>query len=258
MSEQILRSARDGAVALLEINRPKAKNSLNDELLAAMAAELAALRSDASVLAVVISGADGVFCAGADITAFDEIRAQPLLSGESGGTFWSVLATFPKPVIAAVETFALGGGCELALACDIVIAGESARFGVPEAKIGAIPGAGGTQRLIRAIGKSKAMVMLLTGDFMNADQAYNAGMIAEVVADGEALSRAVGMAQRIAKNSPLAVALAKDAALHSFETSLTQGLEHEKRNFFVAVHSADSHEGQAAFLDKRAPQFTGK
>lgn len=253
-----LRSTRDGAVALLEINRPESKNSLNDELLAEMAAELAALRSDASILAVVVAGAGGLFCAGADITAFDKIRAKPLLSGESGGSFWSVLATFPKPVIAAVETFALGGGCELALACDIVIAGESAKFGVPEAKIGAIPGAGGTQRLIRAIGKSKAMAMLLTGDFMKAEQACNAGMIAEVVADGEAVSQAVAMAHRIAKNSPLAVALAKDAALHSFETTLAQGLEHEQRNFYVVVHSDDSHEGQAAFLDKRAAQFTGK
>ncbi|MGH3957574.1 enoyl-CoA hydratase/isomerase family protein [Mycobacterium sp.] len=258
MNQQILRSTRDGAVAVLEMNRPKSKNSLNNELLAAMAAELAALRSDETVLAVVIAGADRMFCAGADITAFDAIRARPLVTGDFGGEFWSTLAAFPKPIIAAVETFALGGGCELALACDIVVAGESAQFGVPEVKIGAIPGAGGTQRIIRAIGKSKAMAMLLTGDPMKAEQACSAGLIAEVVADGQAVSRALAMAHRIVKNSPLAVALAKDAAVHALETSLTQGLEHEKRNFYVAVHSADSHEGQAAFLAKRAPQFTGK
>ncbi|MDI9916561.1 enoyl-CoA hydratase-related protein [Rhodococcus sp. IEGM 1379] len=257
-TDQILNSTRDGAVALLEINRPKAKNSLNNELMDAMAAEFTALRSDESVLAVVVSGAEGVFCAGADITAFDEIRSQPLVGGGTGEDFWSVLAVFPKPVIAAVEKFALGGGCELALACDIVIAGEGARFGVPEVKIGAIPGAGGTQRLIKAVGKSKAMAMLLTGDFMKAEQACTAGIVADVVADGEALAHATAMGQRIAQNSPLAVALVKDAALASFETSLTQGLEHEKRNFYVAVHSADSLEGQAAFLGKRAPQFTGK
>ncbi|AFM20251.1 enoyl-CoA hydratase/carnithine racemase (plasmid) [Mycolicibacterium chubuense NBB4] len=258
MTEQILQSTRDGAVALLEINRPKAKNSLNDELLAAMAAELATLRRDDTVLAVVIAGVDGMFCAGADITALDEIRARALVTGDSAESFWSVLSEFPKPVIAAVEGFALGGGCELAAACDIVIAGESARLGVPEVRIGAIPGAGGTQRIIQAVGKAKAMTMLLTGDPLTADQACEAGLVAEVIADGEAVARAVAMAQRIAENSPLAVTLAKDAALHALETSLTQGLEHEKRNFYVAVHSADSREGQAAFLAKRAPRFTGK
>ncbi|HEU0190704.1 MAG TPA: enoyl-CoA hydratase-related protein, partial [Mycobacterium sp.] len=189
--------------------------------------------------------------------AFDEIRARPLMTGDTGD-FWSTLAAFPKPVIAAVETFALGGGCELAVACDIVIAGASAQFGVPEVKIGVIPGAGGTQRLIRSIGKAKAMAMLLTGDFISAEQACAAGLVSEVVADGEAVSCALEMAGRIAKNSPLAVALAKDAAVHAFETALAQGLEHEKRNFYVAVHSADSHEGQAAFLAKRAPKFTGE
>jgi enoyl-CoA hydratase len=246
-------------VALLELNRPKAKNSLTEELLDALATELAAFRSDDSVRVVVIAGADGLFCAGADITAFDKIRAQPLLSDRTapGDTFWSDLGTFPKPVIAAVETFALGGGCELALACDIVIAGHSAKFGVPEVKIGAIPGAGGTQRLIHAVGKSKTMAMLLTGDFISAEQACSAGIVAEVVPDGETVPHAMAMAQRIARNSPLAVTLAKDAALRSFETSLSQGLEHERRNFYVVVHSDDSHEGQAAFLDKRKPQFTG-
>lgn len=258
MTEQILRSTRDGAVALLEINRPRAKNSLNQALLTAMAAELATLRCEDAVLALVIAGADGMFCAGADITALEEIRARALVTGDSAESFWSVLSEFPKPVIAAVEGFALGGGCELAAACDIVIAGTSAWFGVPEVRIGAIPGAGGTQRIIRAVGKAKAKVMLLTGDPVTADRACDAGLVAEVVADGEAVARAVAIAQRIAENSPLAVALAKDAALHALETSLTQGLEHEKRNFYVALHSADSHEGQAAFLAKRAPRFTGK
>jgi len=146
----------------------------------------------------------------------------------------------------------------LALACDIVIAGESAKFGVPEVKLGVIPGGGGTQRLIQAVGKSKAMALLLTGDFLSAQRACAAGIVADTVPDGTALEAAVAMAQRIAANSPLAVALAKDAALQALETSLAQGLEHEKRNFHVAIHSADSREGQAAFLAKRAPEFTGK
>jgi len=259
-ADNILRSTRDGAVALLELNRPKAKNALNEELLTALNTELDAIRTDDEVRAVVLAGTEGVFCAGADISAFDKIRADPLLGERAalGGNIWADLGTFPKPVIAAVETFALGGGCELALACDIVISGQSAKFGVPEVKLGVIPGGGGTQRLIQAVGKSKALAMLLTGDFISAEQACSEGIVAEVVADGEAVAQAMAMAQRIAKNSPIAVALAKDAALRSLETSLSQGLEHEKRNFHVAVHSADSHEGQAAFLEKRAPQFTGR
>lgn len=258
MSETILNSTRNEGVALLEINRPKAMNSLNNELLAAMADELKAFRCDDTVRAVVIAGAGGVFCAGADITAIDEIRDRPLVGDVDTETFWTVLAAFPKPVIAAVERFALGGGCELALACDIVVAGRGAKFGVPEVKIGAIPGAGGTQRLIRTVGKSKAMAMLLTGDLLGAEQAEAAGIVASVVDDGEALPQALAMGHRIERNSPLAVALAKDAALASLETPLAQGLEHEKRNFYVAVHSADSREGQAAFLDKRSPEFTGR
>lgn len=260
MTTEVLQASRDGAVAVLELRRPAAKNSLNEELLTALNAELTTLRNDDSVRAVVLAGADGVFCAGADITAFDKLRAQPLLGDRPalGGTIWADLGAYSKPVIAAVEGLALGGGCELALACDIVIAGESAKFGLPEVKLGVIPGGGGTQRLVRAVGKSKAMAMLLTGDFISAQRASDAGIVADVVADGDALAHALAMARRIAGNSPLAVALAKDAALRAFETSLSQGLEHEKRNFDVAIRSADSHEGQAAFLDKRAPEFTGK
>lgn len=258
MSE--LLTSRGGAIVTLTINRPRAKNSLNRAVLAALNAQLADLRKDESVRAVILTGAEGMFCAGADITAFDEIRADPLLGERAalGGTIWSDLSGFIKPVIAAVEGLALGGGLELALACDTVVAGESARFGVPEVKLGAIPGGGGTQRLIRAVGKAKAMAMLLTGDFIDARTACADGIVAAVVADGEALQVARAMAARIAVNSPLAVALAKDAALGSFEMPLAQGLEREKRNFHVAIHSADSREGQDAFLTKRKPQFTGK
>lgn len=260
MNTTVLQTTRQGAVAVLALSRPAAKNSLNEELLTALNTELTHLRGDATVRAVVLTGTGGVFCAGADITAFDTLRTQPLLGDRPalGGTIWADLGTYPKPVIAAVEGLALGGGCELALACDIIISGQSAKFGVPEVKLGVIPGGGGTQRLIRAVGKSKSMAMLLTGDFITAQQASDAGIVADVVADGEALAHAVAMAQRIARNSPLAVALAKDAALRTFEATLSQGLEHEKRNFDTALRSADSHEGQAAFLGKRAPEFTGK
>ena len=219
--------SRDGAVVTLTINRPRAKNSLNRAVFDGLSAQLAQLRDDDVVRVVVITGAEGVFCAGADITAFEVLRAAPLLGDRSatGWDFFAALGRFPKPVIAAVEKVALGGGTELALACDIVIAGESAKFGVPEVKLGAIPGAGGTQRLIHAIGKSKAMALLLTGDFMDARKACDVGIVAEVTADGQALPTALAMASRIAANSPLAVALAKDAALASFETPLAQGLE---------------------------------
>ncbi|MCK9986195.1 MAG: enoyl-CoA hydratase [Azoarcus sp.] len=252
--------SREGAIVTLAINRPRARNSLNRAVFDGLCAQLAQLRDDDTVRAAIITGVEGVFCAGADITAFDALRSEPLLGERAavGGSFWSELGSFPKPVIAAVERLALGGGTELALACDIVIAGESAKFGVPEVKLGAIPGAGGTQRLIHAIGKSKAMALLLTGDFIDARKACDAGIVAEVTADGQALPTALAMAGRIAANSPLAVALAKDAALCSFETSLAQGLEHEKRNFFVAMRSADNREGQEAFLSKRAPKFTGQ
>lgn len=260
MTDAVLRTSRDGAVALLEINRPQARNALNEELMTAIADELEAIRVDDAVRAVVLTGSGGVFCAGADITAFDRLRAESLLGANvaGGGPMWAALAALSKPVIAAIEGFALGGGCEIALGCDIVITGRSAKFGVPEVKLGVIPGAGGTQRLIGTVGKAVAMAMLLTGDLISAAKAESAGIVAEVVDDGEAVATAMAMAQRIAKNSPLAVALAKDAALASLETSLAQGLAHEKRNFAIAVNSADCHEGQAAFLEKRAPRFTGR
>lgn len=260
MTEIPLVTAREGAVVTLALNRPEAKNSLNEAVLTALSGELERLRHDDSVRAIVLTGTGGVFCAGADVASFDAFRQLPLLGDRraGGGTIWSDLARFPKPVIAAIEGLALGGGCELALACDIVVAGESARFGLPEVKLGVIPGGGGTQRLVSAVGKSKAMALLLTGDFISARHAFDAGIVAEVAADGEALATAQAMAERIAGNSPVAVALAKDAALQAFETSLAQGLEHEKRNFHVAIQSEDSREGQAAFLAKRVPVFSRK
>ena len=179
-SSEVLVS-REGAIVTLTINRPRAKNSLNRAVFDGLRAQLAQLRDDDAVRAVIITGAEGVFCAGADITAFEVLRAAPLLGDRAatGWDFFSELGSFPKPVIAAVEKVALGGGMELALACDIVIAGESAKFGVPEVKLGAIPGAGGTQRLIHAIGKSKAMALLLTGDFIDARKACDVGIVAE-------------------------------------------------------------------------------
>lgn len=209
---------------------------------------------------VIVRSAKSGFIVGADIKEFEGFEKSGTVQDalENGQRVFQRLASLPCPTVAAIHGVCMGGGTELALACDIAIAGESAKFGVPEVKLGAIPGAGGTQRLVHAIGKSKAMALLLTGDFMDARKACDVGIVAEVTADGQALPTALAMARRIAANSPLAVALAKDAALASFETPLAQGLEHEKRNFVVALRSADNLEGQAAFLAKRTPQFTGQ
>lgn len=250
-----------GPVRILTLNRPEQLNAMDSDLYTRLIDALKAAQADDAVRVVVLRGAGTSFCSGADTREFSSLTPDQSERVEyRAGLTYGLHKTIPemgKPVIAAVHGYAVGGGCGLALACDIAIAGESAKFGVPEVKLGAIPGAGGTQRLIHAIGKSKAMALLLTGDFIDARKACDFGIVAEVTADGQALPTALAMASRIAANSPLAVVLAKDAALASFETPLAQGLEHEKRNFFVVLRSADNLEGQAAFLGKRAPNFTG-
>lgn len=258
--DDVVRSERRGAVAILRINRPEARNALNAAVFAALNGHLAELRTDDSVRAIVLAGASGVFCAGADITAFDALRADPLIGQRraSGGTLWADLENFPKPVIAAVEGLALGGGLELVLACDTSIVGQGARLGLPEVKLGVIPGGGGTQRLIRALGKPRAMALLLSGDLVTGTEAATLGLVGKVVDDDEVVEQAIALAQRISANSPLAVALAKDAALAAQTGSIAAGLEHEKRNFVYSLASDDSHEGQAAFVAKRSPNFTGR
>lgn len=260
MPEQdLVTRATTGQVAVLTLNRPAAYNALNAALMGQLAAALEAADDDPQVRAVVITGSDRAFCAGADVTELDDITAGELLDRHGfGRRLFDVLTPYRKPVVAAVRGLALGGGCEIALACDIVVAGESARFGVPEVKLGVIPGAGGTQRLVHALGKAKAMRMLLTGDPISAAEACAAGLVAEVVADADCLSAATDLAQRIARNAPLAVQLAKDAARTAHETGLVQGLAHERRNFFLVLDTHDRREGVAAFLAKRRPAFVGR
>ncbi|WP_440712940.1 enoyl-CoA hydratase/isomerase family protein [Gordonia sp. FQ] len=260
MSAPVVTADDRGAVVVLRIDRPEAHNALDRQVMAELTEHLHACRSDGAVRAVVLTGSERTFCAGADITAFDALRAEALIGPHeaSGGAMWAALRSFPAPLIAAVEGVAFGGGCELALACDTVIAGAGARFAVPEVRLGVIPGGGGTQRLVHAVGKAKAMAMLMTGDAIDARAAETAGLVAEVVPAGTACAAAVAMAERIAANSPLAVALAKDAAYAALDSSLAQGLEYERRNFHVALRSDDCHEGQRAFLDKRPPHFTGR
>lgn len=257
---QPLLEERRGAVAVLTLNRPAAKNALDGAVLGALAEALGRLDRDDTVRAVVLTGAGGVFCAGADITSFLALRAMELLGERAavGGTVFETIGTLGTPLIAAIEGLALGGGCELMLGADIVVAARSARIGLPEVGLGVIPGGGGTQRLIRAIGRTRAMTMLLTGRPIDAETAERYGLVAALAEDGQALATAVAIGAQIAANSPLAVALAKDAALAAFETGLAQGFQIEKRNFHHALASADSRAGEEAFRTRTTPTFTGK
>jgi enoyl-CoA hydratase len=254
----VLTSQRIGYVTVLTMNRPDALNALNRELMRELNTALEHADADPEVGCVVITGEGRAFCAGADVSELDGATVTDTLAPDGFARQpFELLARYRKPVIAAVGGLALGGGCELALASDIVVAAESAKFGLPEVKLGLMPGAGGTQRLVHAIGKAKAMRLLLTGDMFTAADALTAGLIAEVVPDGEHLAASVRLAERIARNAPLAVQLIKDAAGAAHETILSQGLERERRDFFLLLGTNDMREGVSAFLDKRAPVFTG-
>jgi enoyl-CoA hydratase len=244
-------------VGLVRINRPEARNALNMEVRRLLAQHLAELAEDASVRCIVLTGNEKAFAAGADIKEMAGLGTIEVLQR---GTLklWSQIAGCPKPVIAAVNGYALGGGCELAMTCDIIIAGESASFGQPEVKIGIIPGGGGTQRLPRAAGKFKAMRYLLTGDLISARAAYEMGLASEIVPDAEVESRAVAMAKQIAELPPLAIEQAKEAMLRGLDAPLDTGLALEAKAIQLLFSSEDQKEGMAAFIEKRKPRFTGK
>lgn len=244
-------------VALVALNRPKVLNALSTELMQELVDALLILDKNPEVRVVILTGNDRAFAAGADIaellpaTPVDQINDQRFRT-------WEMLKLITKPIIAAVNGFALGGGCELAMSADFIIAGDSARFGQPEIKIGTIPGAGGTQRLTRAIGKSKAMMMVLTGEMIDARTAYEWGLVAKVVPEKTLLDEAMILAQNIADKAPVAVRLAKEAVNKSYEMTLKDGMDFERRNFYLTFSSQDQKEGMRAFLDKRAPTYTGK
>jgi len=244
-------------VLLLRINRPEARNALNLEVRKALAAELEAAAEDAQIRAAVIAGNEKAFAAGADLR---EMRDLGPIEAMQRGThkLWDEIAAFPKPLIAAVNGFALGGGCELALHCDIIIAGEGARFGQPEVKVGILPGGSGTQRLVRAVGKYKAMLMILTGEIFGAREASEMGLVSRVVADDQVVTDAIEMAANIAKLAPLAVELAKEAVLAGQDASLATGLSLERKALWLAFATEDKREGMSAFLEKRPPNFKGK
>ena len=244
-------------VGLIRINRPDARNALNMEVRRSIVKALADMTENADIRAIVLAGSPKTFAAGADIKEMAGVGSiEQLLRGSH--KLWRSIYSCPKPVIAAVTGFALGGGCELAMTCDIIIAGESAKFGQPEVKIGIIPGGGGTQRLTRAIGKFKAMRYILTGDIFTAKEAFDMGLVSELAADADVERRAVAMAQQLAELPPLALLHAKESVLASMETPLTQGLAFETKAVQILFSSQDQKEGMAAFIEKRKPAFIGK
>ena len=258
MSNEVVLVERPAeGVALVRINRPDALNALNAEVGTLLARYMAQLSEAPQVRCIVITGNEKAFAAGADIKEMAGLKPTDVIQH---GIFkvWRAVAACPKPVIAAVNGFALGGGCELAMACDIIIAGESARFGQPEVKIGIIPGGGGTQRLPRAVGKYKAMRYLLTGDLFGAQAASDMGLLSEVVPDAEVEKRATDMASRIAGLPPLAVEHIKEAVLQGMDASLDAGLTLETKSIQLLFASDDQKEGMAAFVEKRKPKFTGR
>ena len=253
--ENILVDTR-GRVGLVTLNRPKQLNALNDRLMDELGEALLAFDADDAIGAIVITGSEKAFAAGADIAAMAGWSYMDVYRSEYITRNWETIRRVRKPVIAAVAGFALGGGCELAMMCDIVIAADSARFGQPEIKLGGIPGAGGTQRLPRAVSKAKAMDLCLTARFMDAAEAERAGLVSRVVAADRLLDEALAAAETIAGFSLPSVMMAKEAINRAYEVPLAEGVTFERRLFHSLFATEDQKEGMAAFLEKRAPRFT--
>ncbi|MDQ3688542.1 MAG: enoyl-CoA hydratase-related protein [Chloroflexota bacterium] len=243
--------------ALVRLNRPKQLNALNGAVMTALCEALEELDRDDTVRAIVVTGDERAFAAGADIGEMANATPIEMLVTNRIAQ-WDRIRRITKPVMAAVNGWALGGGCELAMTLDLIVAGEGARFGQPEISIGVIPGAGGTQRLTRAIGKSKAMKMILTGEPITAREAEAAGLVARVTQDELCVEDTLTLAAKIAEKSPIALRLAKEAVNAAHEMSLTDALAHERRLFYLLFASEDQKEGMAAFLEKRTPDFTGR
>lgn len=246
----------NGNIVVLSLNRPKELNALNLELMQELKNNLIDIDADDSIRVIIITGNEKAFAAGADIKQMAGKTAIDMLNVDQFST-WDQIRKTKKPIIAAVSGFALGGGCELSMLCDMIIASESAKFGQPEIKIGVMPGAGGTQRLTRAIGKAKAMEMVLSGRFLNAEEAMLHGLVNKVVPVEMYLDEAVELATEISKMSPVAVKLAKESVNRAFETHLDEGLHFERKNFYLTFASEDQTEGMQAFIEKRSPKFKG-
>jgi enoyl-CoA hydratase len=252
--ENILVETR-GKVGLVTLNRPKALNALSTPLMRDLSAALDTFEDDTDVLAVVITGSEKAFAAGADIKemepkSFIDVYGEDFITRD-----WERLSRFRKPVVAAVAGFALGGGCELAMMCDIIVAADSARFGQPEIKLGIIPGSGGTQRLSRWVGKAKAMDLVLTGRMMDAAEAERCGLVSRVVPADRVLDEALAVAEEISRLSLPSLLMAKEAVNRAFETTLAEGIRFERRQFHALFGTEDKKEGMAAFVGKRKAEF---
>lgn len=252
--ENLLTEVR-GRVGVITLNRPKALNALNDALMDELGAALKHFDADDDIGAIVLTGSEKAFAAGADIGMMAGYSYMDVYKGDYITRNWETIRSIRKPIIAAVAGFALGGGCELAMMCDIVIAADTAKFGQPEIKLGVIPGAGGTQRLPRAVSKAKAMDLCLTARFMNADEAERAGLVSRVVPADRFLEEAIEAATIIASFSLPAVMMAKEAVNRAYESTLSEGVHFERRLFHSLFATEDQKEGMAAFVEKRKPDF---
>jgi enoyl-CoA hydratase len=258
MSTDTIIVERHGSVGLVKLNRPQALNALSEQLIGELAHALDEFEADESIGAIVVTGNERAFAAGADIKEMKDHSFAEVYTADFITKGWGRLAECRKPTIAAVAGFALGGGCELAMMCDIIIAADNAQFGQPEITIGAIPGAGGTQRLTRVVGKSKAMEMCLTGRRMDAVEAERSGLVARVVPQAELMAEALKTAATVASFSLPLVMMAKEAVNRAYETTLAEGIRFERRLFHAAFATADQKEGMTAFVEKRKPLFRNR
>ena len=258
MEEQvILIEQQENGVSIIRLNRPKVRNALNSILRQEMAEAFIKLNDDPQTKAIVLTGGDKVFAAGADINDFMKAKTVDVYLRHSE-YYWDAITNCRKPIIAAVNGYALGGGCELAMHADIIVAGKSAKFGQPEIKIGLMPGAGGTQRLFRAVGKYKAMKMVMTGDMVDAEEAEQMGLVSEVVEDETTISRAIEIAEKLASYSPIALTQIKEVANLGSDMSLQSALALERKAFQILFDTKDQKEGAKAFLEKRNAEYEGK
>jgi enoyl-CoA hydratase len=247
---------REPPVGVVLLNRPDALNALNDEVMGALVDALEELDGDDGIRCVVLGGSERAFAAGADIGQMAEASAMEMYEARRIDR-WDAIRKVRTPIVAAVSGFCLGGGCELAMACDLIVASETAQFGQPETGLGIIPGAGGTQRLTRAVGKAKAMDVILSGRFLTAEEAERAGLVARVVAKEAWLEEAKALARAIADKGPIAQRLAKESVNRAFESTLETGLDFERKLLYLAFASEDAREGLTAFTEKRKPEFRG-
>lgn len=256
MANEVITEIR-GRVGVLRLNRPDKLNALNLATMEALVAELERLDADSEIRCMLLAGSERAFAAGADIT---EMAGASMVEMYHRNQFarWERIRRIQKPIVAAVSGYALGGGCELMMHCDIIIASETARFGQPEINIGVMPGAGGTQRLTRAVGKAAAMDMVLTGRMITAEEALRAGLVSRVVPVEHYFDEALNVCSELATKSPLALRLAKESVLKAFEVGLAEGLEYERKLFYMLFATEDQKEGMRAFLEKRAPVFAGR